>query len=215
MRNLLLLTLLLALAMSASGSEIIIGGVNGNNVFPFSWYDGNGRYQQFYSGMPQGFEIWNIAFRSLNEEYFSSQPYDLNVTMGLGTATSQTSNFGTNLGSDYRIVYNSTLTFVPGAERDIDGFDLRFNFTNPFIVTSSDQTLVLDVMINANVDAFIAFAAGWEDPRSSRLYQSGGSGPTWQDELSLQTKFSDVPEPATWALMGAGLVGLAVYRRRK
>lgn len=216
MRNyFMLFVLFLVLASMASGSEIVIGGTDANNVFPFSWYASNGRYQQFYQGVPAGFEIRQISFRTLGDPFYSSDPYLLDVTLGIGTAAAQTSSFGANLGADYRVVYNSPFLFTPGSDRDENGFDLTFQLSQPFIITSSDQTVVLDVMVNTSVDAFVSFAAGGDDPRSSRLYQSGGSGPVWMDGLSLETKFSDVPEPGTWILLGAGLVGLAVYRRRK
>ena len=214
MRNLLSIVLFLALAFSASGSAIIVGGTDANNVFPFSWYAQNARYQQFYQGLPKGFEIRQISFRTLGDLFYSSDPYWLDTTLGIGTAAAQSTNFGSNLAADYRVVYNSPMIFAPGQERDSDGFDLHFYLSNPFTVTGPDQILVLDVMSNSPVDAFISFAAGY-DPRSSRLYESsGGEGPVAADSLSLQTQFSDVPEPGTWVLLGGGLVGLAVFGRR-
>ncbi len=216
MRNFTLLVLFLALAFSASGSTITIGGTDANNVFPFSWYAQNARYQQFYTGIPAGFRISEISFRSLDDLFYTSDPYLLDATIGLGTATGQTLGFGTNLGTDYRVVYNSPMIFSPGANRDEEGFDLHFYLTNPYVVSSPEQVLVLDITLNTSVDAFVAFAAGGDDPRSSRVYESsGGEGPVGWDNLSLETKFSDVPEPGTWALLGSGLVGMAVVRRRR
>lgn len=219
-RNLVVLAVVffaLVAIPAAYGGAFIIGGTDANNVFPFGEYDTNGRYQQFYAGLPAGFEITDISFRTLDFFFFPPGPtYTMDVTLGLATARAQSTSFGSNLGLDYRLVFNGPLTFTPGTGRDANGFDLKFHLLNPFAISGANQTIVLDVMVNENLDTFTVFAAGFDDPRSSRVYQSFGQGPVWQDGLSLQTEFNTTPEPAPWTMMvgGLGLVGLRFVPRR-
>jgi hypothetical protein len=71
-----------------------------------------------------------------------------------------------------------------------------------------------DTAVNVDVANFIALSNGDRTPPMYAAYRTnvlgGGVGEFWAGATSIAT----VPEPASMALIGAGLVGLAASRRR-
>jgi PEP-CTERM motif len=214
-----LLTTLLALAATAQAATITIGGNDANNVFPFSFYGAGHEYQQFYLlGLVSPVVITDLAFASKVDLY--SSPYQVDVTIGLGSATGTTTNYAANRGVDFQTVYSGTSLFSPDGHGPAnDGFDLNFHLTNPFVFDPAlTGILLMDVRVNNSLSAFVGFHAGNDDFRSWRVYDSSGTGPTAIDSLSLLTKITtnQAPEPGTFPLMiGAGLAALGFCTRRK
>jgi hypothetical protein len=124
-------------------------------------------------------------------------------------------NFTFGLGDDYKIdpVYDDTFT--------IDGFSVEITVVNDptlgqYFNWSSDDGIIEAIIVKGSTD--------------SNLYDYSGSGPFDFDEFlhaplnssgkyaglsHIEFKGSPVPEPTTMLLLGAGLVGLAGFGRKR
>lgn len=68
-----------------------------------------------------------------------------------------------------------------------------------------------DVLISTDIN-FFADDSGWTNLNNRNLWENIWTAAATQID---DDDAAPVPEPSTWILMGTGLVGLAIYRRRK
>jgi hypothetical protein len=204
-------------------------GTGGENGFPFSpgAYAAGGEYQEIYSSLAFGgpVSLTSIAFAST---LLVPSPAIINydVTLGLSNTSASTTapstNFATNKGSNFSTVFSGKL--VANLQNN-KTFDLVFPIA-PFFYDPIQGNLLLDIVMNAKTvatlgDALFLINDLTTPPVTARVFQSFGTGPAFTDSLSLFTQFGTaepgpaVPEPSTWLLLGSGLIGLVLWRRRQ
>lgn len=214
-------------APAVNADVVAIGGTSGPpNAFPFGAINYLGAYQQVYAGsaFTSGpVTITQIAFAASIPT--TAVTRTLNLSLGLSTTSRAPGgllpNYAANRGPDFTNVFSGSQTFT--TTPTVGDFDLVFNIT-PFTYNPGSGNLLLDVFINSSSGPNIFFIAGTDDPRSSRVFNLGGSGVPTVDNISLRTQITftpgggaPIPEPVSLLLLGTGLagVGAAVRKRRQ
>jgi hypothetical protein len=230
MRNLLLGTIAVV-GMTASAAQAAVLTVQGDssgitgNCIPFGCPGSYGPYQGFiYQNLP-AFTLNvgdKIAFDSAG---VNNTPLSFNIFL-----SSTTTNGGTNPVGFTQVVNNGTAGSVYG-DNALFNYDLTFTFQNAFSFSgggliigfqatgaAANDTSWIGNLVGTTAgdspDKFVGryYAATTLDPSTGG--QDGGAIGNFQLVMDAQPQ-TPVPEPASMALLGAGLLGLAGLHRRR
>ncbi len=224
---------------------------NGQTSAPFNRRgDTNGnRYQQVYSSSffaavaPQQL-IQSIAFRPKQGAFgtfisgtvtfsdlrvsLSTTPREANINFPGGL----NSDLATNVGADAQEVFSGPITFTTDRmlfDNDVEDFDFKINFMNPFFYQPSMGNLLLEVIIPVGVSASSNFTqldsiiggvtsfpgkTGMASATDANLSDGISVGSNSNTGLVTQFEVTPVPEPATVAFF-TGLAAVGGYRRRR
>lgn len=223
-----------------NGLETTSGNIN--NLIPFSagrfGIGSSVQYQQVYAASQFGSpgsetDIGSIAFRLASgdapgpfSDTYSSFQVELSETPAAPNALSTT--FASNLGADNTVVYSGPLTVTGGGGQNPNPFDLVINLQKPFLYNSSMGNLLLDIQVNGpngpnGLGIVPTLDAVEGSPFTSRVYTDQGSNSTTgiAGDFGLVTEFlppqahTATPEPGSLVLFGTGLLGIALFLRKR
>ncbi|MBL4584234.1 MAG: PEP-CTERM sorting domain-containing protein [Pseudomonadales bacterium] len=220
--------LIFALATIGNTQASIIGGpATANNCFPFGCTNWEPVYQQVFdaSYFTGTTNIASLSFyNTFNDggDWGSTGNIEISLSTTAATVDNLSNNSTDNLGSDVAVVYTGEISAGTFGDR------LDFILTSVFNYDANTGNLLMQVrnisMTSSRVTFFDAVNANSDG--MSRLFREA------TDSYGLVTGFneagtvtpplpptpptppSQIPAPATLALMGLGIVGLRFSKRR-
>jgi len=197
------LTALLAAPMMASGNLLTNGGFESSPALT----QGGNNWGFFTPDLVPGWdsednniEIWKTGFNGVNA-YEGGQFAELNAHPETGGAFTLFQDIVTNIGQDYELTFAYRARSGSGTE----SFNVTAGGLNQDIAnTSSNGWTLFSGMFTASTELTrLMFTS--VNPETETLGN-------FLDEVSVIAR---VPEPGTLALLGLGLAGLGLSRRRK
>ncbi len=226
MKRLFLIAVAVISLSTASAWADIVGTADTGNCFPFTCSGDNGQtlsqYEQVYSASAFSGPTWisSLTFYQIFAQQFGGNMAIVNggYTISLSTTSASVNGLSTNLASN---IGPDSQTFFSGI---LGGPINNGSFTitgTPFYYNPMAGNLLLDIVVagqtytpNGSGNSYLD--ADGTGSLMSRAY-SFTSGNSYADSTGLVTGFNQgaVPEPTTFLLLGGGLAGLALVRRRR
>ena len=202
---------------SGAHANVTYDITGGNNCYPFGC--GPMNYQQVYANSQFGtgkVGIVGISFKVAQDgtgQAFGPTMINLNIDLSTTSVTpdSITGNFGANLGADNLQVFSGNAVISSSGG---NVFDITIPFANTFTYDPTQGNLLVGLNVFSSQSQVGQFDAGFSS-LVGRNYMGNSHG-----DYGLATEFlttnvqgTDLPEPASMALIGVGLLGLALRRK--